>query len=498
VLGCKYSLKFIFGDKAVRIIFEYWREGLKYALTSICAIYAGYLMQSEKWLTFDLLVLTIPVLTASFFFMCYSLRFQPKKLEILNSDNPQARAIGVPGLAIIIALLAALIVVIAKISTNLVIAFAIQAIMYSYYSYFLLNSLPQDSSRSVRHQLFWSVIMSVGISLYYGFSFSKLSVSIVPLAPVVVVILFFIADQLTQTNKRIFAPITLGVFIVSATLSVAVKTGLISDWLELGESLYIMTLCLTISAYLAVFEAWKVTSDIVSNNRKRNDIFQIRKNYFIATLYALIISIWIFPGLFIFSPYGVVFFYGFTLHAIFSLLFWYRYGQGKYIESFRWDYIKVFAGFLFLGLIVLAKAVDTPPNLHIYQGLVSIGAIFGFGGLTSWIAAKLINDYREAKKNRILRRIFPLNRVFLLNFILGKIKFHTVNINFFLERINAVRFLCILSFLTYILLNLILQRNSDTQSLMYYKMEMALIFYGICIITCGSLEFLHIRRSRTV
>lgn len=477
----------------MKIIIEFWWEGVKYALTSICAIYVGYLMQTEEWLTFDLLVLTIPALTASFFFLCYTLRFQSKKSRILDSEDldSQFRKTAIFVLAIVTILLIVIIGQTAKISSNkLILAFTIQAIMYCYYSYFLLRRFPQNSDHSVRHQLFWSVIMSIGISLYYGFSFSKLSVSIIPLAPVFLIGVFFVIDQYTNYNKRIFAPITLIVFFVSATLAVLYKTGFMGMPIELGESFYVMTLCLTISAYLAVFEAWKVTSDIVINNSFVKEKELIGKRYFIATLYTLILSIWIFPGLFILSPYGAIFFYGFTVHAIISLLFWYRYGLGKYIKSFKWDYIKSIAGLLFLALLVLAKLVDEPPNLHIYQGLISIGAIFGFGGLTGWMVAKLINDYREARK------ILANRRTIRLNFLLGRIDFRTVNINFFLERINAIRILCILSFLSYVLLNLVLQRFNDSSSLQYYKMEMALIFYGLCIVTCGSLEFLHIRRPK--
>jgi hypothetical protein len=56
-------------------VLTYIYRGLKYAFTSAAAIFAGYLMQAEHIAKADLLILSIPVAGAWFFFICYANRF---------------------------------------------------------------------------------------------------------------------------------------------------------------------------------------------------------------------------------------------------------------------------------------------------------------------------------------------------------------------------------------------------------------------------------------
>ena len=75
----------------MRIVLAYWWKGLKYAAMSLCAIYAGYVIQIKEikeyrdLVSSDLGVLIIPALASACFSFCYTIRFNPE--ESTDSDK---------------------------------------------------------------------------------------------------------------------------------------------------------------------------------------------------------------------------------------------------------------------------------------------------------------------------------------------------------------------------------------------------------------------------
>src|SRR5207247_7558980 len=98
----------------------------------------------------------------------------------------------------------------------------------------------------------------------------------------------------------------------------------------LGSYFWTFLFCAAASAYVAVFEAWKITSDIAvqeprpkSGDTLPDSSIDKASQYSIATLTALMLTVSVLPFYFIFSRYGTVFLIGFAVHAFACFVFWY-------------------------------------------------------------------------------------------------------------------------------------------------------------------------------
>jgi len=83
----------------MRIVLAYWWKGLKYAAMSLCAIYAGYVIQIKEIKEYgdlfssDLGVLIIPALASACFFICYTVRFNPEESTDFDRATSSAKRI---------------------------------------------------------------------------------------------------------------------------------------------------------------------------------------------------------------------------------------------------------------------------------------------------------------------------------------------------------------------------------------------------------------------
>jgi 4-hydroxybenzoate polyprenyltransferase len=470
----------------MRIVLAYWWKGLKYAAMSLCAVYAGYLIQIKEikeygdLVSSDLGVLIIPALASACFFICYTVRFNPE--ESTDSDKAASSVelwkIALWTFLIPATLLAALFlkelasVLDKTYSRWLITAFVIQACMYAYYGYFLVKRLHVESSRVLRHQLFWAVILSIGFSLYYGYTFSQLSVSLSPLIPVAAIAFLFLVDWLSGLERRKFVKSMAGILFVLTLTGMLAKIKSI----PFGENFYTMTLCVAVSIYMAVFEAWVVTSKVAQRQLASLTpdqpptpfVDQKPFQYSAGTLSFLIVIIWIVPILFTLSPYGGYFLLGFGIHAFFAFVIWYLFGLGKPLKN-NWGYLKAAMVLSFLAFLVSTKFFDTQPTDHFFAELVGITPVLGFGGLAFYAFKGLFK--REHMRRRGERK--P-------NYLL-----------IFTKRINFTRILSAMCFVAYVGLYLVLTLFGSRDSTRHYKGEMTLCFYGICIVLCAITELWH-------
>ncbi|HEX6188441.1 MAG TPA: UbiA family prenyltransferase [Pyrinomonadaceae bacterium] len=476
----------------MRIVLAYWWKGLKYAAMSLCAIYAGYVIQIKEikeykdLVSSDLGVLIIPALASACFFICYTIRFNPEESTDSDKAKPSVELwrIALWTFVIPAAFLAPLfLMVLASVlvktySPWLISAFVIHAGMYAYYGHFLVKRLRIESTRALRHQLFWAVILSIGFSLYYGYTFSQLSVSLSPLIPVAAITFLFFVDWLSGLERRVFVKSMAVIFFVFTLVVVLVKT---IKPIPLGENFYTMMLCVAVSIYMAVFEAWVVTSQVEERRRAslRPDhpptpfVDQKTFQYSAGTLSFLIVIIWIVPILFILSPYGGYFLLGFGIHAFFAFLIWYLFGLGKPLRTFKWGYLKAGMVLSFLVFLVSTKFFDTQPTDHFLAELVGLTPVFGFGACTFYTVQGLFR--REHMRRRGDKE--P-NDLLVLT-----------------KRINFTRILSGMCFVAYVGLYLVLTLFAEKDSINRYKGEMTLSFYGICIILCAITELWHNRLS---
>lgn len=473
----------------MRIVLAYWWKGLKYAAMSLSAIYAGYVIQIKEikeygdLVSSDLGVLIIPALASACFFICYTVRFNPE--ESTDSDRVASSvelwkialwtlvALAIPLAPFCLMVLASALG--KRPSPWLISAFVIQVGMYAYYGYFLVKRLRVESTRALRHQLFWAVILSIGFSLYYGYTFSQLSVSLSPLIPVAAITGLFFVDWLSGLERRKFVKSMAAIFFVLTLTAVLAKTNVIS--IPFGENFYTMTLCVAVSIYMAVFEAWMVTSKVeqrrlaslTPDHPPTPFVDQKTFQYSAGTLSFLIVIIWIVPILFILSPYGGYFLLGFGIHAFFAFLIWYRFGLGKPLKNFKWGYLKGAMVLSFLAFLVSTKFFDTQPNEHFLAELVGLTPVFGFGACTFYAVKGLF------KREHVRRRGDNKPNYLLI----------------FTKRINFTRILSGMCFVAYVGLYLVLTLFGKRSPTGHYKGEMTLCFYGICIVLCAITELWH-------
>lgn len=477
----------------MRIVLAYWWKGLKYAAMSLCAIYAGYVIQIKQITEYrdlvssDLGVLIIPALASACFFICYTVRFNPEGPTDFDEAAPSAELWKIALWTFLIAatfLAPLFLMVLASVlgktySPWLILAFVIQVGMYAYYGYFLVKRLRVESTRALRHQLFWAVILSIGFSLYYGYTFSQLSVSLSPLIPVAAITFLFFVDWLSGLERRTFVKSMAAIFFLLTLTVVLAKTNVIS--IPFGENFYTMTLCVAVSIYMAVFEAWMVTSQVeerrvtslMPDQPPTPFVDQKTFQYSAGTLSFLILIIWIVPILFILSPYGAYFLFGFGIHAFFAFVIWYLFGVGKPLRTFKWGYLKGAMVLSFLVFLVSTKFFDTQPSDHFFAELVGLTPVFGFGACTLYAVRGIFK--RENMRRRGNKK--P-NYLLVLT-----------------TRINFTRILSGMCFIAYVGLYLVLTLLSKRDSTRHYKGEMTLCFYGICIILCAITEFWHSQLS---
>jgi len=479
----------------MRIVLAYWWKGLKYAAMSLCAIYAGYVMQIREIKQYqdlfssDLGVLIIPALASACFFFCYTVRFNPEESTDSDKGVPSGEIwnIALWTFLIAAALLAALFLVVLafvlgkRTSPWLVSAFLIQAGMYLCYGYFLVKRLRVESTRALRHQLFWAVILSIGFSLYYGYTFSQLSVSLSALIPVAAITVLFFVDWFSELERRKFVK-RMAIIFFGLTLAVVLAKTVIS--LPFGENSYTMTLCVAVSIYMAVFEAWVVTSKVAErrhaslrpDQRPMPFVEQKTFQYSAGTLSFLIVIIWIVPILFTLSPYGGYFLLGFGIHAFFAFAIWYVFGLGKSLRTFKWGYLKAGMVLSFLVFLVSTRFFDTQPTDHFVAELVGLTPVSLFGACTFYPVKALF-------KREHVRRKGDKKPNYLL---------------IFTKRINFTRILSGMCFVAYVGLYLVFTLFGKSNSTRHYKGEMTLCFYGICIVLCAITELWHNKLSAYV
>jgi geranylgeranylglycerol-phosphate geranylgeranyltransferase len=347
--------------------------------------------------------------------------------------------------------------------------------MYFAYGRFLLTRPLPTSFPVVRHRLVWPVILSIGFGLYYGRNFSVLKISLKPLAPLSLILLLYVISEVAQWDMKRFLKRTLGASFLAVILFVLVKFGIIP--LESGYTLYfsLMLFSVAASAYLAVFESWKVTSDVarqedvISGRNSDEEIEEIGKasRYSIATAAALMLSVWLMPFFFVFSGYGTIFLVGFLLHASLAFSIWYLFGRGLRLRALPWGFLKITAGLLFLLILVLATQRTAQPNSHTIKWLVSAEGFSLLGVAAIYLVSKLIAHLRrEYRKN--VRGLF-----------LRSLR----------KRVNFIRILGFLCWIACGVLLTLVQSYADN-SPEYFKAELALDSYAGCIILCIIVDIL--------
>jgi geranylgeranylglycerol-phosphate geranylgeranyltransferase len=484
-------------------VFTYIYRGLKYALTSAAAIFAGYLMQADHIVGPDLLVMSIAAVAAWFFFICYANRFDLPSTE--EEQTVRIRQILEKNAVTVFLLLVAAWIVIAlllialrhALPMRLLSSLGIYVALLIYYGVFLLR-YRSEGLPLIRHWLVWPVVLSIGIGLYYGLSFSLLKESYLPLLPIGVIAAFYIASNAFDWDRTSFLFRMLLSMLGITTFVVLNLVGIIPIPNTVAAYLSLMFFCIVSSAYLAVFEAWKITANVAeiedksaasepqistegdsssrpsgepdsTGSRETASDSPLRKTsqYALSTLVALTITIWVLPFYFVFSEYGTLFLLAFALHALIAFIFWFYRGTGKHLKKSR-DWMKVWFGVSFLGILVLATFAKQLVPFRFLSGFADWGGWFFAVFLAAFTIPGLIRDVSKQQGRTI--RSFALG---LLN-----------------NRVNFTRILSLLCVLSsFVTIALIRTLDSDLPK--RYRAELAFYVYVLCIMFCCLIEAIH-------
>lgn len=121
----------------------------------------------------------------------------------------------------------------------------------------------------ILHELVWPVLLTIGCSLYYGLSFIAFGDDLRPLVPVGLLVLLYAVSQLLKLSKRAFVYGTLSVALAATVVQVMTQRPFYLPSPPFDELLFRLLFCTAAAAYLAVFEAWRITSDIAAADRGR-------------------------------------------------------------------------------------------------------------------------------------------------------------------------------------------------------------------------------------
>lgn len=456
-------------------MFSHVIRGFLYGLTSIGAIGAGYIIKGS-YDPKDLLVLVVPVLASIFFFMCYSAHF-PIPDQPFEDDNDQAETAtlwrlfraNVFGYALFFIPTSAFVLHLANdygislISLPILSVF-LQASLYFGYGIYLWIQARRKVTVELRHQIVWPVILAIGLSLYNGLIYSTKDASWHILIPVFVLLGVFVLttfltikfrQSIWQFRQKPFLIFTLSVFFVSTSLALYFRG------IEISEYVLTMLFCIIVSAYLAVFEAWKITADLCKPNRQATRIqTSQRASFSRATLWVAMVSVWALPFFFVFTDYGLVFLIPFGLHASVTLLLWYYFGDRPTMQNGSWRLHKFWAGVTFLVILAAGSIWKNPPDDGLLTGS-AFGVVLGLMilGFASIITI-LLFDMRA--KNGVFADVFA-------------------------DWVNFPRFLCFLCGAGAFVIIIITDRYTMGSSVRA-KGQYAFTFYALTMLICFIVE----------
>lgn len=419
-------------------------------------------------------VLLLPMVASIYLGMCYVERFPSARAirnETANAINAalHKEAIylfplfaGMVGLITVLAGLVYSLIMKEELRSSTIIAFVIHAAMFFYYGVHLRRLPLTTPSPSIRHQLVWPIILSIGFSLYYGMNFSSLRFSHLPVVPIYAIAAFFAVTTYFRFSDQLLA-ITGGIaIVVTGAAGYAISLNLLPFDAELGQYLLTANFCIIVSAYLAVFEAWKVTSELADLETDTTGRITVTTyvskahRYSGAALLALLIVICALPLFFIFSDYGTVFLVLFGAHAVVSFLAWTYFGHGTRLVEYNWPTHKVVAGVAFLAVLILCSfpGVDQKPITRTMDDFVG------------WIGFLVLS-------------LVALIPAISLAYTIYRRK-GTIREEFVRYRINFVRLLPLLSLVGCVLL-LTFGRGLESNPERYLKRDLAFVFYAFCI-----------------
>lgn len=463
-------------------------RGLVYTTTTFFVLVSGCILANEY--SSNLLLIAVIPCFAFAFFVTYAICFNFDNLSINNTSisseilYEQDRIIQIAFLVSLLATTILLLIynkVIGKIPNHIIILLSCYALIYIAYGSYLYNLYRKDQKLlTVRHRISWPIILTIAFSLYLALFFKNLTNEFYYLFPLIAMLIFFLLIELT--TKSSWKRFVMSVLFFSSTILLLVIFTIRSsvDENNLKTMIGGILLCIIVSIYLGVFEAWKLTAYIKKLNLNKyrcsyetKELLIMPKwlRFYFSTLWILMLSIFLFPFIYLFTIYGAGLFWGFAVHSLIAFTIWSVLGyrsqvivRSKKILLYNyWGFIKITMGFIFLFILINNSAPNIIPDISILPSNVGFIILTLLSFFTIYFFVVLRKECGENYRNCFLDKIWIF-------------KFFTKPVNFF-------RVGWLLAYILWVTV-FIIKESEPKISLIQYKSDVVYIFYLIILVIC--------------
>ena len=329
------------------------RRGLGYTITAVLTVIAGLFIFnaidfSNIIIACGLAIMGVP------FYVKYAVRYE-------NTDNNTGKD-AILLTTIIIILLEAIAILILHSSKYNVITlipmYGMHAILHILLFYLGFN---RKIKYKIRFWLIMPVLSSISLSLIGSWFTSMLPDinNILLYSPYLLLLIYFIIARFFK-EKNLYLILTIVMLLIVAVIYIISCSFKSEISKKIDEVYSVLIISIVLSAFLASFEAWKLTRQKMDNGSR--DGFSFYKS----TNYAMIISLLLLPVFLIMHYFNLLFYAVLIPLGIISCLFWINYGVKKKYEG-KWASLKSLIGYIIIGVMV----VDSILKLQLPNFLLS-------------------------------------------------------------------------------------------------------------------------------
>jgi 4-hydroxybenzoate polyprenyltransferase len=328
-----------------RTLSYYALKGVRYAITSFLALFAGYLVAGKTVHPEDACLLLAHFLFTLPFFISYLCRFadvveNTEQLGTIRRNQGESIGFAIVYACTVYILAVLAYAVIAKHLPPVTLAVGVlgHCGLFLAYGLFLFFRSTLAENTLIRHTLVWPVVLSIGTTFYLGLSWQDLQKSLIPLLPIVALFTFFLVSELLTFTMTWFLVSSVAALIAFAIVGLQLQTFRV----HASGILFAVVL----AAYLAVFEGWGLAATIGHANEAK------ALKYHTALGAAILLSGLAIPILYLGTALESIFVFGFAVHAIVAYAIWY--GASPYSFSVdKWLTIKTVVGGFLLFIITV-------------------------------------------------------------------------------------------------------------------------------------------------
>jgi geranylgeranylglycerol-phosphate geranylgeranyltransferase len=180
---------------------------------------------------------------------------------------------------------------------------------------------------------------------------------------------------------------------------------------NIPEFVKIPFICAVFSTFIASFEAWKITAEMI----KRNDSVEAGNNpYYKSTSAAMCLSIIIVPCLLLSDKFYAIFYFGAIFIGIIACFYWflrgtttnrflYKYKKDDTNKERNWACRKNIFGFSVLVLLCADSIlkVPLPDGIRLFYVFFQWQTLYAVFGIFILLARSFLKEYFETKKRKI-------------------------------------------------------------------------------------------------